>query len=83
MQLVTTELATTSNTRIDRVAFLQCKNMVVQCGPWFKSTPTVLAIWLPVVAYAVRNLQIQTSAQFFTVSLSKLEIYGLLIIFNS
>lgn len=29
MQLVTTELATTSNIRIDRVAFLQCKNMVV------------------------------------------------------
>jgi len=57
--------------------------MVVGCGPWFKSTPTALAIWLPVVAYAVRNLQIQTSAQFFTVSLSKLEIYGLLIIFNS
>ena len=28
MQLVTTELATTSNIRIDRVAFLQCKNMV-------------------------------------------------------
>jgi len=57
--------------------------MVVGCGRWFKSTPTALAIWLPVVAYAVRNLQIQISAQFFTVSLPKLEIYSLLIIFNS
>jgi hypothetical protein len=83
MQLVTTELATTSNNRIDRVAFLQCKNMVVHYGLWFNYSPTAPAIWLPVVAYAVRILQIQTSAQFFTVSLSKLESYGLLIIFNS
>ena len=62
MQLVTTELATTSNIRIDRVAFSRCKNMVVQCGLWFNSSPTAPAIWLQVVAYAVRNLQIQIFA---------------------
>ncbi len=39
--------------------------MVVRSGRWFKSTPTVLTIWVPVVAYAVHNLQIQTSAHFF------------------
>lgn len=33
MQLAITELATTSNIRIDRVAFLQCKNMVVGADP--------------------------------------------------
>jgi len=31
---------------------------VVQCGSWFKSTPTVLAIWVPVVAYAVSNYKL-------------------------
>jgi hypothetical protein len=36
----------------------------VHSGRWFKSTPTTLAIWLPEVAYALRNLQIQTSAHF-------------------
>ena len=40
--------------------------MVVQCGLWFNSSPTAPAIWLPVVAYAVRNLQIPIFAQFLS-----------------
>jgi hypothetical protein len=38
--------------------------MVVHSGRWFKSTPTVPEYWLPVVAYALHNLQTFSMAQF-------------------